>query len=157
MQSSPKFQSRVPVPHSSGTMTCTGSHFLVPRCCLKSYSIQKNSNRSYQFTNCSSCHMTIFARVYINFIYLHVLTIPIYTMMMTSSHRRTGEYIWHIPLLSQHNPTSGGVYLTQEWCIFLNWWSTICQKVGEWDYVVNTAVCHYAWPPNANQLEYTAP
>jgi len=34
-----------------------------------------------------------------------------YTMMITSSHRRTGEHIiWHIPLLSQHICHLRGIY-----------------------------------------------
>ena len=41
--------------------------------------------------------------------------------------------------------TSGGVYADLGAVIILNWWSPICQKVVERDYVVYTAVRHHAW------------
>ena len=61
-------------------------------------------------------------------------------MIMTSSHRRTGGYIIYGIYHSWVN-----IYHLR-WYIFLNWWSPICQKVVERDYMVYTAGRHHAWP-----------
>jgi len=114
------------------TMTCTHTHI---RC------VSHHGNILIYISWLLSMYHHVYMQ-YTCFFHANIVYLTDYTMMMMSSQVSIYMAYMVLPLLNQ-------VYmLTQEWYIFLNCWSAVCQKVVARDYVVCVAVRHQAWPPS---------